>query len=142
MTTKELAIKLTEKSVLDLQDVSQAEEAKKNGLVIAFLNDDASTMFFRGAIHDEIFLWDGAKTYINAKGEVFDEQTNEDLETLEKHGIDLHFFAIECFSTSGARWLTSHDIPSETFRVLSNEKFVWHGMVFALKDALPQKKRP
>jgi hypothetical protein len=109
-------------------------EAKMSGLVVVFGASD-DLMEFRGAIHDEVGAWEGAKVWI-VNGTLW-----------EGHGCDSeckHARAADAeakrrgrkieavWDKDGYSWVYKTDIPHATFDVMEGKEKYCRGIVFRL----------
>jgi len=144
MTKEELAKLLNGRTYGN--EIEEAEEqlAKNNGLVVVFGASDDLTEF-RGAIYDEIGMYDGGNFFI-AKPE--DEiPVDEDEETYRKakkyEPIPLEdestvsknlFKVLWSPEEIDCSWWIKTNVPHVTFKIMEDEELYCIGLVFSIYD--------
>ena len=136
MNRQELAASLNGREYRD--EMSRAEEtlAKESGLVVVFGASD-DLMEFRGAVNDEIGVYEGGFAYFTRAGLLVNECENEDC----PHFARLKDAATPIgaqWSVDGYSWVYRTTIPHSTFDVLEDGDKYCRGIVFALSDVPAQ----
>lgn len=127
MTKEQFAERLNGREMGSEIDFIESKEAKSLGLVILFGYSDDSAEF-RGAIHDEIYVYDGG-------GDIFVYQEGI-VVMLKSVSLKDHQLAkIEAVRDSeGYYWTYKADIPHATFDILEFGEKYCRGIVFNLSD--------
>lgn len=106
--------------------------AKENGLVIVFGASD-DLMEFRGAVNDEIGVYEGGEALFTKTGLLINECENEDCPHFKR--LMKTATPIEAkWDTGGYSWVYETIIPHASFEVLENGEKYCRGIVFALSD--------
>lgn len=114
------------------------KEAKEKGVAIAYGESD-DLLEFRGAIYDEISVYDGGVAYVNKEGLVTNECDEEycpHYAKLVEKASTVH--AIWCPEKDGeivCSWEITADIPHHKFNIMEDGELFCIGIVFALSDA-------
>ncbi|MGH8463101.1 MAG: hypothetical protein ACRER5_03075 [Pseudomonas sp.] len=137
MTPSELAALLP--STTERCEVTRAlaAQAKAAGLVVVFGASD-DLMEFRGAINDEVGVYDGGTAWVDSKGLLPDRESIEDDEELRDYfARQPKAIAIEALWASEGEysWTYRTQIPHATFDVVDDDGPYCRGIVFALADA-------
>ena len=107
-------------------------QIKDTDLVIVYGESD-DLMEFRGAIHDEVGVYDGDFAYLTNAGltnnKCEDDHCPYFLEENDKAKIIQAFFCKDDYT-----WLYETDIPHATFNVLEDDSKYCRGIVFNLGD--------
>lgn len=102
----------------------EAEEAKRDGVVIVFGYSD-DNMEFEGALHDEVGCYDGGVFRVCKYGVYEDEvPANTELKTIT---------AVWC-ATGKPAWSYETDIPHEKFNIFEDGEPFCEGIVFSIDD--------
>jgi hypothetical protein len=117
----------------------EADKAKENGLVVVFGASD-DLIEFRGAIHDEVGLYDGGEITVDAQG-ISPEWNDDDPGSKEEcrkyfEREKLPKKAIRCdWDKDGYSWLISvKRLDHATFDILEDGEKYCRGIVFRLSD--------
>ncbi len=143
MNAQELAARLNGRSIG--AEITREEEAlaKQHGLVVVFgASDDLCEL--RGAIHDEVGLYDGGNVVFTPTG-LFDID-EEEANVLRKHGVwdkatenTREFEAIWTEDEDEPDWTYRVVFPHTTFDVIENDGsgpcVYCRGFVFSVDDA-------
>lgn len=135
MTKEEFAKKLDGREYREEITREEAAEAKKNNLVVVFGASD-DLMEFRGAIYDEIGVWEGGVVSIDKNGLITNQCDNE---------FCPYFLALKESATKIAAiwnppeyahvsWEYKTYIPHAKFSVMEDGKVYCRGIVFSLDD--------
>jgi len=150
MDTKELAEQLTGAQYPLHHHVSKElfDQAKAAGLVIVFGASD-DLMEFRGAIYDEVGVYDGGTAFVDSEGLLPDRENIEDDDELQSYfqrqpnareitayWDDDELATVDDIDAGRAfTWTYRTEIPHATFAVMEGDEPYCRGIVFALKDA-------
>ncbi len=132
MNRQELAAALNGREYRN--EMSRAEEtaAKENGLIIVFGASD-DLMEFRGAVNDEIGVYEGGFAHFTRTGLLINECDNEDCPHFARLK-DAATPIVAMWDVEGYSWVYKTPIPHSTFDVLENGEKYCRGIVFSLND--------
>lgn len=135
MNRHELAATLDGRQYRD--EMSRVEEilAKESGLVVVFGASD-DLMEFRGAVNDEIGVYEGGVAHFTRAGLLTNECDNEDCPFFAKMKNTATTIGAK-WDTEGYSWVYETTIPHSTFDILEDDEKYCRGVVFALSDAAP-----
>lgn len=115
----------------------QEQQAKENGLVVAFGYSD-DNMELRGALDDEFGCYEGGEIKFTKEGKQIDE---DDIEVLEKYDVVPKLNTIDAvwdepFDETDERCSFQYktDIPHSKFRIMKDDELYCVGIVFNLSD--------
>ena len=135
MTKEELAKKLNGRKYREEITPEEEQEAKSNNLVVVFGASD-DLMEFRGAIYDEIGVWEGGVVSIDKNGPIINECDSDECPYFERRKeLGTKIEAIwappeyRCVS-----WAYKTEIPHAKFSVMEDGKVYCRGIVFSLDD--------
>ncbi|MDR1454939.1 MAG: hypothetical protein LBJ01_04745 [Tannerella sp.] len=136
MTKEGLAALLDGRKYGDEISKQEAEDAKKDGLVVVFGASD-DLMEFRGAIYDESNCYEGGTAYLNENG-LLEECDNENCPHFKKlkekaKKIEALWCAVKT-KDSYISWTYRTDIPHSTFNVIEDKEIYCKGIVFNIND--------
>lgn len=106
--------------------------ARQNGLVIVFGASD-DLMEFRGAVDDEIGVYDGGTAYFTTSGLLKNECDEDDcpyFARLQKAAVTVE----AKWDEGGYAWTYETTIPHATFDILEDGEKFCRGIVFALSN--------
>lgn len=115
----------------------EALEAKKHGLVVVFGASD-DLMEFRGAINDEVDVYDGGSATIDSEGikpgwlEGFSEVEAEEFMRRKKNP-SFKIKAMWCHEP-GLSWSYELPVDHATFRVMEDGEVYCRGVVFSMSS--------
>ena len=137
MTTKELA-KILDGAEYGLRECkAEIELAKENGIVIVYGASD-DLMEFRGAIEDEVGVYEGGIARITRNGVMQSNYDCDDCDDCQYYKAAVKncdsIKAIWCPEGTDFAWMYETDIPHEVFRVLEDGEHYCMGIVFYLAD--------
>jgi hypothetical protein len=115
------------------QEITKEEEvrAKADGLVIVFGESD-DLMEFRGAIYDELGVYNGGTAHIDIDG-LLSNQCEENCPYFAK--LKARAATIKAvFGVGGLNWSYETAVPHETFLVMEEGAAFCRGIVFRLVD--------
>lgn len=139
MTKEELAKTLNNRKYGEEITKSEQDEANKSDLVVIFGASD-DLMEIRGAINDEVSLYDGGiALFINGKlyqNECDDDSCPHEINIQEK------CFTIEavCDSNDNYYWKYKTNIPHATFDILEERSKYCRGIVFNISEIQGENK--
>lgn len=137
MTHQEMAALLNGREYRNEMTEEEEALAKKHGLVVIFgASDDLCEL--RGAIYDEVGVFDGGKFYIRA-GKVLEMPDREEADTLRKFGIEpqalkhnaIRVIALWCKEDSYS-WTYEIARQHSTFDIMEDGEKYCRGIVFQL----------
>ena len=127
---KEVAAKLHGKQYRDEISPELLNICKDNRIVVVFGASD-DLMEFRGAIYDELDVYNGGTAYLTSKGLV--ENNCEDCENPCSKETLSEFAQIEAvWGEEDYSWIYKTKIPHEVFDIMENRKTYCRGIVFHL----------
>lgn len=110
--------------------------AKENGLVVVFGASDY-LMEFRGAVNDEIDVYEGGRAFFTENDLLINECDNENCPYFKR--LTKTATPIEAkWDTEGYSWVYETTIPHASFEVLKDGDKYCRGIVFALSDVPAQ----
>lgn len=138
MTPKELAAQLGTLEYSEEPSKELVEQARAAGLVIVFGASD-DLMEFRGAIHNEVNVYDGddATAYVTDQGLLKNECDDDVCPYFAKAKAGARAIKALWCKNGEYSWAYQTDIPHETFQVYDDAEPYCLGIVFALVDAKP-----
>jgi len=136
MTRDELAALLNGREYTEEINEDEEAEAKEAGLVVVFGGSD-DLMEFRGAIHDEVGVYDGGEAYLDENGLLENKCDEEECPYFaEKVFNSKRIEALWC-AEPGVSWTYKTDIPHATFEIMEDGEVFCRGIVFRLYHPLP-----
>lgn len=117
----------------------EAEDARINGLIVAFGYSD-DNIEFRGVLKDEVGCYERGSFDITKSGKLIPDHDEDDqlsakewreFEALKAEG----FRTVEAFfDKDGYSWIFKTDIPHATFEIMEDGEKFCRGIVFAISD--------
>jgi len=133
MTPKEWAELLHKREYLSEITDEEAEQAKRDGVVILFGSSD-DLLEMRGAVDDEVGAWNGTTVFFTKNGLVESRCNNERCPYHEEEKKTAAKVAVD-----GPPWVFATSIPHECFHILEDGEVYGNGIVFRLAD-VPEVK--
>ena len=132
MNAKELSRKLDGMEYGAVIDDDLLKKAEAAGLVVVFGASD-DLMEFRGAIYDEVGVYDGGQAYLTPVGLLqnkCDEEECPYFEAFKKSAVTVK----AVWGAKGYSWIYETSIPHETFEIEEEGDPYCRGIVFLLSD--------
>lgn len=112
-----------------------ADALKAAGLVAVFGASD-DLMEFRGAINDEVGVYDGGTAYLNGSGLLVNDCENDECPHFEKaKKTAATIKAIWAPEGENLSWVYRTALPTSTFQINEDGEGYCRGIVFSLADA-------
>lgn len=140
LTIEQVAKQMNGKEYREEEDSELFQQCEEAGIVVLFgASDDLAE--FRGAVHDEVGVWDGGDIPITDKGLPSNKCEHDDcpyyLESLKgARNIE----AVWCDADVKCSWSYKTDIPHVTFDIMEDGELYCRGIVFRLGDALTHSR--
>lgn len=133
MTKEELAAKLNGREYREELSSTEESNAKSWGLVVVYgASDDLVEL--RGAISEEVGVYDGGSVFLNSKGILTNECDDEDCPYFEKEKEKAVVIEALWCKEGDYSWTYKTDIPHATFEIMEDKEHYCRGIVFALSD--------
>lgn len=133
MNTQEFASLLNNRQYGNEITGYEAEQAKRNNIVIVFGASD-DLMEFRGAINDELDAYEGTTAYLDADGLVVNECDNEHCPYARKLAATAKKIKAVWHDSGDYSFTFETDIPHKTFEILEDDEKYCRGIVFSLDE--------
>lgn len=133
MTKEELAAKLNNREYREELSSREESNAKSWGLVVVYgASDDLVEL--RGAISDEVGVYDGGSVFLNSKGILTNDCEDEDCPYFEKEKEKAKVIDALWCAEGDYSWTYKTDIPHATFEIVEDGEPYCRGLVFSISD--------